>query len=51
MMDSNHQNSQKSDILKKISSEDLLQELIDRSYLIPLGYRTFGLTDKPDGKE
>lgn len=51
MMDSNPQNSQKSDILKKISSEELLQELINRSYLIPLGYQTFGLTDKPDGKK
>lgn len=48
---SNLQNSQKLDILKEISFENSLQELIDRGYLIPLGYQTFGLTDKPDGKK
>lgn len=31
--------------LKKISSEDLLQELINRGYLIPLGYKAFALAD------
>lgn len=36
--------------LKKISSEDLLQELIDRKVLFPLGYRTFGLVDSPNGE-
>lgn len=36
--------------LKNISSEDLLQELIDRKVLFPLGYRTFGLVDSPNGE-
>lgn len=31
--------------LKKISSEDLLQELINRGCLLPLGYKTFYLAD------
>ena len=42
-------------VIKKINSEDLLQELIDRKVLVPLDYQTFGLSPaiklKPKGEK